>query len=134
LGEDVDFIKILFGKYIRKKNCKCHFGEDDIIIDNFHLNSVNEIPEEITKELELDFYMNTGKDIYLLRLQNNPENKILFVNNYNSEITLLTYIVIRKSIFENIDKELKIIVRKLKEIKFPKYYNHKIYEIEDWNK
>jgi hypothetical protein len=125
---DMDFVKIIFGKIIRKRQCKCHFGDDDIIIENFHLNAVNIIPENISDNLEIDFYLDTGKDIYILRLQNKPENKIIFVNKYNRKITLLTYIIVRKIFGTNINEELTIIMEKLKNIKFPKYYEEKVFD------
>jgi hypothetical protein len=128
----MDLIKIIFGKYIRKNICKCHFGEDDIIIENYYLNAVNEIPIKILEGMEFDYYMNSGKDIYILRLQNKYENKIIFVNKSNKKINLLTYIIIQKPLLENIGKELEIIVKKLNHINFPKYYEDKIYEIENW--
>jgi hypothetical protein len=129
----------LFGKWIRKKVHKSHFGEDNIIIENFRLNAVHYIPAKAEKGIELDYYMDTGKDIYLLRLQDNMENKIIFVNRDKMKKTkkiLFTYIIIRKKLSdelnENIDKELKQIVKKLKQIKFPKYYEEEIFEIEEW--
>jgi hypothetical protein len=125
----MDFMKILFGKSIRKRQCKCHFGNDDIIIGDFHLNSVNIIPEIIPDNFELDFYLNTGKDIDILRLQNKPENGIFFVNKYNKKITLLTYIIVRKTLSKNINEELFIIIKKLRSINFPDYYEEKIFDI-----
>jgi hypothetical protein len=108
----MNFIKIIYFKLIRKRECKCHFGEDDIVIENFHLNAVHEFPEKTPngweiafetesgiykqriKNLELDFYMDTKKDIYILRLQDKPENKILFINReiVTERITPVTYI------------------------------------------
>jgi hypothetical protein len=129
---DMDFMKIIFGKSVRRKQCKCHFDEDDIIIDNFHLNSVHIIPENISDSLEIDFYLDTGKDIYMLRLQNKHENAIHFINKYNKKTTLLTYIVVRKTFEASINEELLIIIKKLKSIKFPKYYAEKIFDINDW--
>jgi hypothetical protein len=129
---DMDFVKIIFGKLIRKKQCKCHFGDDNIIIDNFCLNAVNIIPENIPSNFEIDFYLDTGKDIYILRLQNKPENKIYFINKYNKKITLLTYIIVRKAFGANINEELLIIIKKLKGIKFPYYYDERNFDINEW--
>jgi hypothetical protein len=129
----------LFGKLIRKNKCKPLFGIDDIIIKNYKLNPVHDIlwavefyfdKKELT-ELEIDFYMDTGKDIYLLRLQDNPQNKIIFTNKCNNRNTLVTYIIVLKKLSKNINKELEIIVKKLKEIRFPKYYEDKMFEIEN---
>jgi hypothetical protein len=123
-------VEILF-KSIRRKQCECHFGEDDIIIDNFRLNPVHIIPENISDNLEIDFYLDTGKDIYLLRLQNNDENKIIFTNRYNKKITLLTYIVVRKRFERNIKEELLVIIKRLKSIHFPNYYDEQKFDINN---
>lgn len=131
------FIEKLFGKWFRQKECKCHFGEDDIVIGNFRLNAVHYVPAKVEKGIELDYYMDTGKDIYLLRLQDNIENKIIFVNRdtiTKNKRILFTYIIVRKELTEelNINKELEEIVMKLETIKFPKYYEERVFEIEKW--
>ena len=134
---------------MRRKNCKCHFGEDDIIIQDFRLNAVHEFPQktakgwEITfgthkyklKNLELDFYMDTGKDIYLLRLQDIAENMIFFIHRetITNEILPMTYIIVRKKISENIREELNEIIKKLIESDFPEYDEERTYEIKEWN-
>ena len=148
----MDFIKKIFWKYFRRKECKYHFREDDIIIENFRLNAIHEFPQKISKgweivfktemriyrqklkNLELDFYMNTNKDIYILRLQDKPENKIIFVNReiVSNRIIPMTYIIIMKKLSENIKDELKCIIKKLKGIEFPEYYEEIMYEIEEW--
>jgi hypothetical protein len=133
------FVEKIFGKRIRKNKCKCHFGTDDIIIKNYRLNSIHDIAfavklyfDKKINELELDFYMDTGKDIYLLRLVDNSENKIMFINKSNNKSSLLTYVIVMKKLSENIDKELENIIEKLNEIKFPMYYEEKTFEIENW--
>ena len=132
------FMEKLFGKWIRKKECKCHFGEDDIVIEEFRLNAVHYIPAKVEKGIEIDYYMNTGKDIYLLRLQDNMENKIIFVNRdlvniIKNNVIKFTYIIVRKRLYDkNINKELGEIIGKLKEIKFPKYYEEETFEIGEW--
>jgi hypothetical protein len=82
--------------------------------------------------MEFDFYINNGKDIYILRLQNKPENKIIFANTRHKKITILTYIIVKKSLEKYIDEELKIIINQLNKIIFPKYYKDKIYDVEKW--
>jgi hypothetical protein len=134
----MELIERLFGKWFRKKECKCHFGEEDIIIENFRLNAVHYVPVKAEKGIELDYYMDTGKDIYLLRLQDNIENKIIFMNRelvniLNNTVIKFTYIIVRKKLHgKNINKELGKIIKKLKEIKFPKYYEEKMFEIGEW--
>ncbi|MDR0434125.1 MAG: hypothetical protein LBH21_03560 [Gracilibacteraceae bacterium] len=129
-------IEWLLGKWIRKKECKCHFGADDILIEDFRLNAVHYLPAKLEKGIELDYYMDTGKDIYLLRLQDSIENTILFINRESvkrNTAMQFTYIIARKKLYdENINKELEKIIRKLKEIKFPKYHEEKTFEIEAW--
>jgi hypothetical protein len=137
---------------MRKRKCRCHFGENDIIIDDFRLNAVHEFPQktpqgwELTFEtetgihkqrinnLELDFYMDTKKDIYILRLQDKSENKIMFVIReiVSNRITPMTYIIVMKELSDNINEELKAIIKKIKEIGFPEYYKEEIYEIKEW--
>jgi hypothetical protein len=140
----MNFIEKIFGKWIRKNTYKCCFRTDNIIIKNYKLNSIHDISfntklyfNKKINELELDFYMDTGKDIYLLRLKDSTENKIVFLNKCNENNTLVTYIIVMKKIPENIDEkikeELENIVRKLNEIKFPKYYEEKEFKIEEWN-
>jgi hypothetical protein len=129
----------LFGKLIRKNLHKIHFGEDDIIIENFRLNAVHYVPAKVEKGIEIDYYMDTGKDIYLLRVQDNIENKIIFINRdkiVKNRRILFTYIIVRKKLpeklNENMNKELKQIVNKLHEREFPKYYEEEVFEIEKW--
>ena len=148
----MNIIKYFFEKWMRRRECKCHFGEDDIIIQNFRLNAVHEFPiktekgweitfntetgiyEHNLKNLELDFYMDTKKDIYILRLQDIPENVILFLRReiVSNKITPITYIIVRKKISENVNEELNKIIKKLREIDFPKYNEEKTYEIKRW--
>ena len=148
----MDFIKKLFGKYYRRKECKYHFGENDIYIENIRLNAIHEflqktskgweivfktetgVYKQILKNLELDFYMDTNKDVYILRLQDKPENKIIFVNReiVSNRIMPMTYIIVMKKLSENIKEELKDLIKKLKEMKFPEYYEETMYEIEEW--
>ena len=129
----MNLIETFFGKCVRKKECKPHFSEDDIIINNFRLNSVHCLPVKVKSGIELDYYMDTGKDIYLLRLQDKIENKIIFINRDLVNITIkFTYIIVRKKLSENINKELETVINKLNEIGFPKYYEEKTFEIEKW--
>ena len=122
----MNYLNKIFEKMKRKKECKIHFGDDDdIIIDDIRLNLIHEFPQktpngwELTintetriykhklKYLELDFYMDTNEDIYILRLQDNSENKIIFVNReiVSNRITPMTYIIVRKKLSENINGE-----------------------------
>jgi len=57
----------------RKRNLKdqeVYFGEDDIILAGYRLSPVHRIPKHIKMMQELDWYLYTGYDVYLLRLRN----------------------------------------------------------------
>ena len=56
--------------------CKAHFGTDDVLIDGFRLNPVHIIIEPVVANTEFDFYLDTCKDCYLLRIRNIPNNTI----------------------------------------------------------
>jgi hypothetical protein len=134
-------IEKVLGKWLRKKNCGCHFGDDDRVIEGFRLNAVHEIPERGGQGTELDYYLDTGKDIYLLRLQYSGENRILFVPSDTLIINkgvFFTYIIVRKRLSEELRKdintELREIVITLKTKEFPRYYQERIFEIEEWGK
>lgn len=92
---------------------KCYFDENDILIENYRLNSVHIIPEQTKNITETDFYMDTGNNIYLLRIINNNQNKITFCDGE------IIYIIVEKPISLKIEKELEIIIRILEKIKIP---------------
>ena len=96
---------------MQKEKYEVHFGEDDFWINGFRLNAVHiipKIPDEIT---EVDFYMDTGEEICLLRVRNSPLNKVTFCQGE------ITYIIIEKTLQFEIKKELKIITEILKKMK-----------------
>lgn len=103
------------GRKKLRKNTKIHFGKDDIIIDTFRLNAVHVIPDFWTKDTEVDFYLDTEYDIYLLRIRNNKNNKMVFCPA--SKLCPIIYIVVEKSFKpQEFYKELTQIVYKIKEI------------------
>ncbi len=118
----------------RRKHLSCHFGDDDIIIGDYRLNAVHYIPAKIPKGLELDFYMDTGDDAYLLRLENKPDNVIIYVNRETTEIIPVTYIIVRKVLLDDIYEELDVIIKKIKAIGYPDVKGEAVYEIENWNR
>jgi hypothetical protein len=130
----INILNKIVGKQNRKKETKCHFGDDDILIENYRLNAVHYMPAKVEKGLELDFYMNTGNDIYMLRLQNIPDNVIIFITReiVSKKIIPFTYIIIRKILSSNINKELEIAVKRLQMLKFPEYDEERTIEIEKW--
>jgi hypothetical protein len=58
----MNIIDKIFGKWIRRNNCKCHFGDDDIKIKNITLNAVHTI-DSIYGYKQIDFYMNNKKEV-----------------------------------------------------------------------
>lgn len=97
----------------RFKKYKCHFGKDNIILEDFCFNPVHIVPKRFEYDREVDFYLDTGYDIYLVRFRHNNKNKITFIYR-NSEDSII-YICIEKLLdgkeFKN---ELNLAVRLLK--------------------
>lgn len=103
-----------------QKRFQCHFGKDDIRIDNIVLNPVHILPEnqwEVNQEI--DFYMNDNGNYYLLRIINNDEYtmKLCDGDEINYIIVCIpindTYITLRK------------IIRQLKNFPYSKKIKHK---------
>lgn len=117
----------MFHKNHRKKYL-CHFGDDDIIIDNFRLNSVHIFPQEQwSKNQEVDFYMDDLSNIYLLRIINSNDNIITLSDN---EYDIMRYIIVHINVENTLDALRKIIER-LKEI--PYSYSNKIKGEKQYN-
>jgi len=93
----------------RREIFECHFGDDDILIEGFRLNNVHIIPEYFGDNQEVDFYLDTGYDIYLLRLRNNDKNQITFCEGD------LVYIIVERIFSSDIESELRNIIHLLKE-------------------
>lgn len=58
----------------RKLSCKVHFDSDSIKIKEYVVAPVHIISDEIYDNQELDFYVETTYDIYLLRIINNEDS------------------------------------------------------------
>lgn len=58
----------------RKRNCKVHFGSDSIKMKDCIVAPVHMIPDEIYDNQELDFYVETKYDVYLLRIINKEDS------------------------------------------------------------
>jgi hypothetical protein len=103
-----------WSKAKRRQACMCHFGSDDIVIDDYRFNNVHELPNEWNEHQEVDFYVDTHIDIYLVRIINNHKNTITFIDD-----GMITDIVIEKPMSNNIMYELKNIVSALKAVNIP---------------
>ena len=58
----------------RKRNCKVHFGSDSIKMKDCIVAHVHMISDEIYDNQELDFYVETKYDVYLLRIINKEDS------------------------------------------------------------
>ncbi len=58
----------------RKHNCKVHFGSDSIKMKDCIVAPVHMISDEIYDNQELDFYVETKYDVYLLRIINKEDS------------------------------------------------------------
>lgn len=110
---------MLLKRFMRRQMCKEHFGSGDMVIDGYRLNPVHTINTPLAPGAELDFYMDTGEDCYLLRLRNVDKNTITLCKHLPHSHNFI-YIVIEKSLRLSIDAELQAIVCELKKICIPK--------------
>lgn len=78
-----DFVKLCFREKMftewierkkRKRSCKPHFGSDSIKMKDCIVAPVHMISDEIYDNQELDFYVETQYDVYLLRIINNEDS------------------------------------------------------------
>ncbi len=97
----------------RREMCSCHFGSDDIIVDGFIFNNVHVVPDVWAEDQEVDFYLDTGDDICLLRLRNNDKNQITFCEG------TIMYLVVEKKMGSNMLEELRCVVAGLRVIGIP---------------
>ena len=58
----------------RKRNCKVHFGSDSIKMKDCIVAPVHMISDDIHDNQELDFYVETKYDVYLLRIINKEDS------------------------------------------------------------
>lgn len=58
----------------RKRNCKVHFGSDSIKMKDCIVAPVHMISDGIYDNQELDFYVETKYDVYLLRIINKEDS------------------------------------------------------------
>ena len=58
----------------RKRSCKPHFGSDSIKMKDCIVAPVHMISDEIYDNQELDFYVETKYDVYLLRIINKEDS------------------------------------------------------------
>ena len=105
---------------MQKEKYEVHFGEDDFWVNGFRFNAVHIIPEIPDEIREVDFYVDTGEEICLLRMRNSPSNKVTFCQGE------ITYIIIEKTLQFEIKRELEIIADILKKVKIPHKFKDNI--------
>lgn len=106
----------------KRREYACHFGDDDIVIDGIVLNPVHLLPQGQWKiNQEIDFYMDDGADIYLLRIINSGENSITLCDDEYNDIR---YIIVRRKV-EHTTDTLSTIVKLLKEFPYAKKMHEK---------
>lgn len=111
----------LFRRKKLRRQTNVHFSEY-MIIDNYKISAVNLLTPNIEEKQELDFYLDTGYDIYLLRLINNLDNHITIIPT--SKICNIIYIVAELPYnSKKLTEYLKIVVVQLKKIELPEIKN-----------
>lgn len=93
---------------IRKKKCKVHFDSDSFQIKDYKVAPVHKIKENISYNQELDFYISTKYDTYLLRLINsNEESGVIYPSKDDGVIYIVSKWRFDKDIIiDAIDKTL----------------------------
>lgn len=111
----------------RRKRCLCHFGDDDIVIDNIRLNSVNILPiNSWAYNQEVSFYLDDGDDIYFLIIRNNKKYTItLFAMK---DIRKIKDIVIQVPMKGNTIKNLQNIIKALSKFPYRQTINYGEYK------
>lgn len=114
LARGMDTTKLLISLHTpahkkRRRECMCHFGDDDIVINDIRLNPIHVFPASWRDGTEMTFYMDDGDNIYLLTIRNS-EKRILTVFYTRKEIR---DIVMELPIHGNSMSDLKRIVEAL---------------------
>lgn len=99
-----------------RKQMAVHFDEDTFRIGDYRLCAVHEIPRTYCENTELDFYVDDGQTVFLLRLQYSSENKIHFFPA--DKITLIPYLIVQKPLYCVIRQELTAVLKQLHQIDF----------------
>ena len=133
LGKEMngkDFVK-LFTEWIerkkRKRNCKMHFGSDSIRMKDCIVAPVHMISDEIYDNQELDFYVETKYDVYLLRIINKEDRRgIICPAKRDGIIYIICNLPVSR---ENITKQIERALNSVEKYGFPNLKNPK-FEIE----
>ena len=111
----------------RKHNCKVHFGSDSIKMKDCIVASVHMISDDIYDNQELDFYVETKYDVYLLRIINKEDSRGIICPAKRDGII---YIISNLSVSRgNITKQVKRALNSVEKYGFPNLKNPK-FEVE----
>ena len=133
LGKEMngkDFVK-LFTEWIerkkRKRNCKVHFGSDSIRMKDCIVAPVHMISDEIYDNQELDFYVETKYDVYLLRIINKEDRRgIICPAKRDGIIYIISNLQVSSG---NITKQIERALNSVEKYGFPNLKNPK-FEVE----
>lgn len=131
-----DFVKLCFREKMftewierkkRKRSCKPHFGSDIIKMKDCIVAPVHMISDEIYDNQELDFYVETKYDVYLLRIINNEDScGIICPAKRDGIIYIISNLPVNR---ENITKQVKRALNSVEKHGFPNLKNPK-FEVE----
>ena len=111
----------------RKRNCKVHFGSDSIKMKDCIVAPVHMISDEIYDNQELDFYVETKYDVYLLRIINKEDSRgIICPAKRDGIIYIISNLPVNRG---NITKQVKRALNSAEKYGFPNLKNPK-FEVE----
>ena len=111
----------------RKHNCKVHFGSDSIKMKDCIVALVHMISDEIYDNQELDFYVETKYDVYLLRIINKEDSRgIICPAKRDGIIYIICNLPVSRG---NITKQVKRALNSVEKYGFPNLKNPK-FEVE----
>lgn len=103
-----------WSKTKRRKECLCHFGNDDIVVEHMRFNPVNSLPAgPWAPDQEISFYMDSGDDIYFLIVRNNEKYAITLFHDRE-----IQDIVIEMPMYENLIQNLQRVVKALHSVSY----------------
>lgn len=103
-----------WSKLKRRKECLCHFGDDDIVVDHMRFNPVNSLPiDSWAPDQEISFYMDDGEDIYFLIIRNNEKFTISLYHDRD-----IQDIVIEMPMDQNLKQNLERVIKALHSVSY----------------
>ena len=111
----------------RKRSCKPHFGSDSFRMKDCIVAPVHMISDDIHDNQELDFYVETKYDVYLLRIINKEDSRgIICPAKRDGIIYIICNLPVSR---ENITKQIERALNSAEKYGFPNLKNSK-FEVE----